>query len=327
MKKTRILIPAMAMIAFSTAASIAGSVAWFTANRTASVNAGTYAVVKTSANLAVEVNEGLATTVDSNNIVSLGNNKLTDGSFNHKTGKIYQPNEDGTAIATTNGEVAYNDPQIATKLDRGTVNAGESNEGKVYTAATFELVFTIKFGSAAGDYGLFLDNSAGKTAFSVTPSAAALTAQGFRMGFYPSGSGEHGRATVLADLQDSTEKWDHDGDDDGVKVDPTDEVNAIRYVASTTNFEGTDYVASQYDLIDENYDDALPTGTPTKAEAGARPDYIGYFGFAANDEVTLTFTVVCWFEGTDPEIVNRAATTEYQSVAASLHFEAIKLAD
>jgi hypothetical protein len=147
------------------------------------------------------------------------------------------------------------------------------------------------------------------------------------MGFYPSGSGEHGRATVLADLQDSTETWDHDGDGERVDPAPTPVVNAIRYVASTTNFEGTDYVAAASEFNAQTHDDALPTGTPTKTEAGARPDYLGYFGFVANDEVTLTFTVVCWFEGTDPEIVNRATTAEYQSVAASLHFEAIKLAD
>lgn len=322
MKKTRILIPALAMIAFSTAASVVGSVAWFTANRTASVNAGTYAVVKTSANLAVAVNPGLATTV-SDKVVSLGDNKLTDGSFNHKNGNIYQPNDDGTAIATTNGEVAYNDSQIASKLERGTLPSPST--GKVYTAATFNLVFTVSFGSASGDYGLFLDNTAGKTAFTVSGGAEAKTAQGFRMGFYPSGTGEHGRATVLADLQDSTEKWDHDGD--GEKTSPTPEVNAIRYVASTSNFEGTDYAAADYDLIDENYNTAIPTTPITKEAAGARADYLGYFAFSANSDVTLTLTVVCWFEGTDPEIVNRAASTDYQSVEAQLNFEAVKLSN
>lgn len=321
MKKSRILVPALAMIAFSTAASVAGSVAWFTANRTASVNAGTYAVVKTTANLEVEVNEGLATTV-TDNVVSLGDNKLTDGSFNHKTGNIYQPNADGTDLDSTNPEVAYNDSQIATKLERGTLPSPST--GKVYTAATFELVFTIKYGSSAGNYGLFLDNTAGKTAFSVSGGAAALTAKGFRMGFYPSGTGENGRATVLADLQDNG-TWDHDGD--GAEASPTAEVNKIKYVASTSNFAGTDYAAADYDLIDSAYNTALPSTAPTKAQAGARPDYLGYFAFAANSDVTLTLTVVCWFDGNDPEIRNRANETDYQSVAAQLNFEAIKLAD
>ena len=51
MKKSRIVIPALAMIAFSMAASITGAVAWFTATRTATVTSGAYAVVKTSSNL------------------------------------------------------------------------------------------------------------------------------------------------------------------------------------------------------------------------------------------------------------------------------------
>ena len=55
MKKTRIIAPALAIIAFSTAASIAGSVAWFTASRQVTINAGSYAVVKTNSDLTVEL--------------------------------------------------------------------------------------------------------------------------------------------------------------------------------------------------------------------------------------------------------------------------------
>ena len=311
MKKSRILVPALAMIAFSTVASIAGSVAWFTANRTISVNAGTYTVVKTTANLEVEVNPGIATSV-TDNVVSLGDNVLTDASFNHKTGKIYEPNESGTAIETEN---AYN--CSASDLERGTLPSPST--GKVYSAATFELVFTITFGSSSGDYGLFLDNAAGKTSFAVSGGGTAATAKGFRTAFYPSGSGEHGRATVLADLEDKTATWDHDGDAE------TAAVNAVRYVASTSNYVGTDYSASDYDLIDTNYSTAVPTNNPAKSACATRPDYLGYFAFSANSEVTLTFTCVCWFEGTDPEITPNA--TNFQSVISTLCFEAVKLAD
>ena len=46
MKKSKIIVPALAIITLSTAASITGTVAWFTANRTASVTVGDMAVVK-----------------------------------------------------------------------------------------------------------------------------------------------------------------------------------------------------------------------------------------------------------------------------------------
>lgn len=341
MKKTRILIPALAMIAFSTAASIAGSVAWFTASRTATVNAGTYAVVKTSANLKCVASAGVGTTasvVSDIQTISLGKNVLTDGSFNHKTGMIYQPNEAGDAIDTTarptdkiRGEVALSEVTgegaDTTLLERGLVNAGTANEGKVYSAVTFHLEFTIEYGGASGEYGLFLDcyNSAdpAHTGSSFTTSDATdYTAKGFRMAFYPTAeSGENGRATVFADLQDGG-TWDHD------KNAETAAVNKIRYVAGRTNFVGTDYAAGDYDLINSAYNTALPAAsTVTRTNAANRPDYLGYFAYAANTSVKLNLEVVCWFEGTDPEIVNRAEEEEYQSVVASLQFEAVKFAN
>ena len=103
MKKSKIIVPALALIAFSMAASITGSVAWFTANRTATINAGTYVVVKTSANLEFTLTGGIGTEVDTNsdNTIltqttpqtgSAVGNKLTDGSFDHVGKMIYTPN-------------------------------------------------------------------------------------------------------------------------------------------------------------------------------------------------------------------------------------------
>ena len=330
MKKTRILIPALAMIAFSTAASIAGSVAWFTASRTVNVNAGTYAVVKTSANLDCVATAGIGTTasvVSDIQTISLGNNVLTDGSFNQKAGTIYQPNEAGDGIDTTvrdetkiKGEVTLAEAKETPAL----LERGQVTDGKVYTAVTFHLQFTIKFGGASGDYGLFLDcynnDSPAHTGSTFTTTGTAYTAKGFRMAFYPTAtSGEHGRATVFADLQDGG-TWNHDKDTE------TPEVNKIRYVASSSNFVGTDYAASDYDLINSVYNTQLPEGSViTEAQAQNRPDYLGYFAYAPNQSVNLNLDVVCWFEGTDPEIVNRSTADEYQSVAADLHFEAVKL--
>ena len=50
MKKSRIIVPALALIALSTVASITGTVAWFTASRSVQINAGNFAITKTSAN-------------------------------------------------------------------------------------------------------------------------------------------------------------------------------------------------------------------------------------------------------------------------------------
>ncbi|MCR5185190.1 MAG: hypothetical protein K6C32_03835 [Bacilli bacterium] len=293
MKKSRIIVPALAMIAFSTAASIAGSVAWFTANRTINFDAGTYAVVKTTANLECTVSSGVATTVNESTNAVTFNGKLTDGSFDHLDGMIYAPTGDGTAIASTGVAVAS---ASTSNLLRG--QTSDSTPVSIYTAATFELSFKVKFGAAAGNYGLYLDNTASHTNFSVSGSGEASTAKGFRMGFYGST-----RKTVLADLQTAAN---------------------CKYVDDTSDYDGTAYVpATNYDLMDSSFNNALPTSESTYAQCTQRSDYLGTFTYVANGEATLTFTVVCWYEGTDPEIDDDA--TVFQSVGASLHFAAVKI--
>ena len=146
MKKSRIIIPALAMIAFSMAASVTGAVAWFTAQRTAKVNAGTYAVVKTTSDLAISATAGVGTSVDNSGATKAVtfNGKLTDGSFDHVGNKIYTPNESGNSVAAGNkGEIALSDENLATLLTRGT-----DGTNTIYTAATFGLTFTITFGSS-----------------------------------------------------------------------------------------------------------------------------------------------------------------------------------
>ena len=320
MKKSKIIIPALAIIAFSTAASIAGSVAWFTASRTANISAGTFAVVKTSADLAYKVEEGAATTVSGNTVVFDG--LLTDGSVNHKTAKAYTPNESGKTLSTddTKKEIdltadadASAITALETKLSRGQGKDGSATK-TIYTAATFKVSFTITFGSIDTNIGLYLNTKL--SAVSVNGGADPLTAKGFRMAFMPYSvpEGSSGKATVFADLQKTTD----------TSVDPAK--TNIKYIKDLTdaNLSGTEYVASEYDLIDTDYNKDLPS-TGTLADYTNRQDYLGTFKFAAGTQVTLSYRVACWFEGTDPEIVNRTTAAEYQKVAAALQFDAVNL--
>lgn len=344
MNKSRIIIPAIALLAFSVAASVTGTVAWFTTRRTATLKAGTYAVVKTSANLDVVPGAGLGTTVSSprvgEHVVEVTDAVLTDASFNHLTGKIYQPNEFGDNWHETYPEVAFNDEDLADKLERGELADGTT---KIYSAVEFTLTFNVLFGSSSGDYGLFIDNSsATKTNFKAfAPDGdttdpndelsgdAIKTAKGFRMGFYPT-TASVTKASVIADLQTGT--WDHDGDAGVALLDPpqtpTAEVNKIRHVNTNANqavfANPTDY-GSAY-LMDSTYAEDMPDAEElTHAEALLRPDYLGKFTFSANSTVSLSYTVVCWFEGTDPNIVNQSNEAFYQKVVANISFEAIKL--
>jgi len=310
MKKSRIIVPAMAMIAFSTAASIAGSVAWFTASRTATINAGTYAVVKTNADLAVTLSDGVGTTVTNGTTenpsyrgVDLGSNVLTDGSFNHLTGDIFAPDADGKTLDNTK-TVNVSDLGTtagAAKLVRQTI----SETKKVYTAVTWGITFECSFPTGEGDYGLFLDTTS--SSFAVTPEATAVTATGFRVGFYPGTAPEGSTANkrVYADLQAS---------------------GNCKYIAASTDtsLAGTTYTAS--DLIASDTEaGALPTEETERATAIGRNDCLGIFKYSNLGTVRLTYTVVAWFEGTDPNVKNQASQDLYQSVIATLNFEAVKL--
>ena len=315
MKKSRIIIPALAMIAFSVAASVTGAVAWFTASRTAQITAGSYSVVKLGAELKAECSAGAGTSLDPNDTKKqtiLFDGVLTDGSFNHKTSNIYYPDQEGTHLG---GEIPLvkegrTAAQFVEALTRGTTSTNKT----VYTAVTFDISFTVTFGSDGADIGLYLDNTANKSSFKVSDNSAAVTAKGFRMAIVPKTipTGSYGRATVFADLQD-------DGD--------------CHYISSSSDnlTPGTDYVSTDYDLIDADYNTALPriaddtSGTLTRTQQTSRPDYLGYFKFASGTTCTLVYTVVAWFEGTDPMIVNRSVAAEYQTVTSQLNFEGLNL--
>ena len=328
MKKSKIIIPALALIAFSVAASVTGAVAWFTASRTATISAGSYAVVKTSAELSANVTSGIGTSVE-NSTVSF-DSVLTDASFNHKQDKrlVITPNEAGTGLKMAPGKTAsdpdaYDGAGVISLADATPTNmkrgeTGDNPAKTIYTIATFDIEFKISFGAVAGDVGLYLDNGAGKTSVTVNGGASPVTATGFRMAFVQKGSltdGSQVKNTVLADLQTSTN---------------------CKYVAGATDttLAGTAYAANDYDLIDSAYNAALPTiesGTEldpmTRAKQTNRPDFLGFFKYKAASEVKLSYTVVCWFEGTDPNIVNQDDPAKYQKVLANLSFEAINLVD
>ena len=161
----------------------------------------------------------------------------------------------------------------------------------------------MNFGSTsetAKDVGLYLNNTANKTSVTLNGSGELVTATGFRMAFYSTETGANKR--VLADLQTAAN---------------------CKYVAAQNNYVGTAYTD---DLIDSAYDAALPTSETTRAAATNRPDLL-YIFEPAQDPVTVRFTVVCWFEGTDPNVVDQDELAKYQEVIASLVFDAVDLND
>jgi len=299
----------------------------------------------TNANLECKLSAGVGTSLASTSSITFNGNKLTDGSVDHVDKKVYTPDETGSTFSSDNTKkeidvgvtlegadaeaTAANIAALAALLDRGDVTDNGVKVGDIYTAATFDVEFTISFGAIANDIGLYLntDNSVQNAAYSkfaVSPTATdtPITAKGFRMAFIPmgiTGTGSVQKAVVFAGLQE-TETTTGEGQSAVTKTN-------IKYISSLqdTTLSGTEYIDTDYDLVDKDYHVALPGDSTTRSDAIARPDYLGFFKFAEGTRVSLKYRVVAWFEGTDPEIVNRSLSTDYQAVASTLVFDAVSL--
>lgn len=309
MKKSKVIVPALALIAFSTAASITGTVAWFSSSRKATFSAGTYQVVSQTNNLKYAITAGLGTaaTAGDNNTVSVKTGyTLTDASFDHVNKLIFEPNEDATALKSNSGVA------LASATESNMARGAEGDH--VLSVFTWDITFTMSFGSVGHNMGLYIDCAALKSAFAPVSDFQAKT--GFRMAFV--GNTETYSVTkVFADLQSSTNaKYISNSH---VQID-TEGAGAAGSFAKN----GDSYVAPA--LIDSSYNTAVPaddydaSGSGiTSAAAALRADYIGTFPFEADADKTLSYTVVCWYEGTDPNVQNGKTLG---SLEATLYFEA-----
>jgi len=174
-KKSKIIVPAIALVLLSTAASISGSVAWFTASRTAQIKAGPFSVVKTGDNLKVTLTAVAGTeitgSVPEQAVVQKTGYNLTDASFDFgyhatteegfttwKSPYVVTPDvprekvDAVTQLGTTiedNALVLQGTSAMETSLNRGT---------GVYSAYMWNMTFEIAFSaSSTKPQGLFLD--------------------------------------------------------------------------------------------------------------------------------------------------------------------------
>ena len=179
------------------------------AQRTATVNAGTYAVIKTTSDLSVSASAGIGTTADnsgSTKAISVGG-KLTDGSFDHAGSNNYiiAPDASGTKVGSKTA-LSATDPKATGEAALLRGQTADATPVNIYTAITWEMTFTVQFGAAAGDIGLFMNLAT--TTFE--PSSETITstnqdtAKGFRMAFIPIGAtASNGVKHVAAGLQES----------------------------------------------------------------------------------------------------------------------------
>lgn len=172
MKKAKILIPALAAIAFSTIASVTGTVAWFTSQSSASIETTYFTVSGLEGDLEIDLIGGVGTektTVSNVDYISMvDGTSLTHGSFDHKTGKVYTLDQ---FSSVNNPRYIYNGGHLGDGISANNFKEVATEDYKLYNAITWQVKFTYGDGSVwnfgDNEYNLYFD-------FRSTVSSASL---------------------------------------------------------------------------------------------------------------------------------------------------------
>lgn len=305
MKKSKIIVPALAVLLLSTAASVTGTVAWFTANRVFQTSITNFAVTSLDGELDCAFTAGVGTELadsalvnekDKNNkkIVVSDHYLLADSSLNGKQlwTNVGDANADATGAYQSIVADVTDANETALLAATNTYTTPSSYTEKVLWAFTFKMTFGYTYSGDHTPVNLFFDNDSAKSIVEKTNHDAAVdgkeTYKGFRIAFI---CGD--RTLIWADNQTGT----------NVKqVTSTDASAAI----ATTATSGV--IAS---------DTTVPAKPADKsASQSSRVDFIGQIPYAASN-AHLDVWVVAWYEGTDPNVISASSK---DTVSVSMGF-------
>ncbi len=303
LKKSKIIVPALALITATTVASVTGTVAWFSANRVATATAKFQATDSEGA-LMIKTNKGVGTSVASD--IAWGTTSavtvdglLTHGSYNAASdgatsGLLYVANitehtstdEDDTATYEVDGYTSKGDIDDNTgdNISASTLPwcAGQTTDTtpkKIWYAVSWTISIKLAAeGNASTTKMVFVDFN--KTTFSNNENVN----QGFRVALM---DGTHtyviGKDTqkkhVIGTSKGSTEEW------------------------------------STYHQFGESYTKVVDNTSKTNAETTANG-----FLFELNGTDEQNLTAVAWYEGEDTNVVSYTDGTTFTPSDLSLNF-------
>lgn len=305
MKKSKILIPAFAVLALSVGASVTGTVAWFTANRSTTFGS-TFATKDLEGSLSVTSTGLIGTTSGDNGSVnvdgglyhgsydaqvnSAGNlylAKFSDdltGTENIKQNVVTGYSSKGTLEAAKDGAKPNTGVAISSRWYAGTVkDAVTSNVSNVWYAVAWEMEVKLLNPSATSEDHLFVSFK------SSTISKTGDTYKGLRIAFMTSTN-----FVVIA------------GDDDTTHVNKDGAIDETN--TTTAAFLGHYDKATNFGTFTENYAEAIDSQlTELKKNKG----YLGEIDHTKG----LKVTAVAWYEGED---VNVQSGKALSNAAASI---------
>ena len=265
MKKSKIILPAVALLTISTVAAASSTVAWFTANRTVNVNLSQVAVYNPESDLNVTLvkDDNAGTSVDNTKnaqIVTLPS-YMRDGSVDAANKKVYKKDVVTSEYSLVNGY----------STDTATI-AGESKV--IYRATHWTMNFSM-VGASTNDYGVLLDM--GKTKCTIVNNEDnGKVSQAFRIAFVSEDA-----VTVLAPFSTAT---------------------SLTYVKDTDGTIKNDGAYTSEIVSSSLKDKAIKTSEVTATtDFNAANGYVGTIDKSADGTVqTLSVECYAWFEGEDP---------------------------
>ena len=301
MKKSRIIIPALGMLLLSTAASVSGTVAWFTSMQTGTADITSFAITKTGGSLTTAQTAGAGTALSSQAITLATGVNLTHGSYDHTTDKAYYPNDIATSCTG-----------VARPTDSANYNtwALPGTENKIFFAVSWTITFSYEWGGSSNPVNLYFDGTVGTGATSTfTPQTLAggtaaasgkATYHGFRLAMV--GTKKVIWAPGTSTVSDEVYQSGTAIDSQGIYAGSGDASVPNTYVASGSIIDATGYAADK-------------TSATPSAE---RADYLGTFTRSGSETSTsLVVTCVAWYEGNDVNVMDGA---ELDKVTATLGF-------
>ena len=284
-KKSKIIVPALALITATTAASVTGTVAWFTATRAVTVTAGEFVATKLESKLNVDCSEGNGTIGSGTSVTVDG--KLTHGSYNAiagASGSLYvaKLSDDGTTI---NGYTDLGAEASTTKGSTATTSTNKwlarvDGSNKTWYGVSWKMSFTLEEETTGQtDYVCF-----DPTGSSFSDKTATTTAPGIRIAIMST--------SKLIVLGNDTTKTHTSS-------------------ATETSSFGNEYINLAADhTVTKETDDSKTLADST------------YNLGVVSKDTALEVTCVAWYEGSDPNVVDtlNGDAVDMSTVTSTLSF-------
>jgi|GEM_PF-3035930 len=327
-KKSAVVIPALARIAVTAAASVSGTVAWFTANRSVTVTGSNFNAVAQDGDLSISLisNRNVGVIADAGDdshpkptgsVKMNDNTSLTDASYNPENDTLYtkvlSENPDGSVAVNSYEELGKamveNDTHSQVENPKWHYNNTKDSTA-VYYGVSWTWTFNYNFKSDANDMALFFNfkesqigitskTSNGKTVNrNGAESAVALgVGKGFRLAMQAEKNGNNENKTIV---------WAPNG------------AGKTHVISKTATEDFADAIFRE-----------IPTSTADKKIAtdldehySTENDYC-FLGRLTSTNPTINVKCTAWFEGTDSNVVNEALN---QVVTTTQRFYVRKLA-